>query len=86
VRKQLFQSDIYSPSATSREGTAFPTGAPKFTSVYRSLNGLLSYFLWPLCCLFFDLWLLITRFEFSNFFILQGKCVSRLTSCRTTTP
>ena len=34
----------------------------------RSLFVLLSFFLWPLYCLPFDLWLLITPLVFSNFF------------------
>jgi hypothetical protein len=55
--------------ATSATGTAYPSGAPKFTPVLsgvrvarslglcvvfcRSLFVLLSFFFWPLCCLSF---------------------------------
>ena len=60
---------------TCGAGTAYPSRAPEFTPSFevhvarslvfcvmfcRSLFVLLSYFIWPLCCLFFDWRLLIT--------------------------
>ena len=33
---------------------------------YRSLFVLLSFFFWPLCCLFFNIWILITPLVSSN--------------------
>ena len=65
-------------------GTAYPSGAPDFISCFsgvrvtrslvfyvvlcRSLFFLLSFFIWPLCCLFFfDLRSLIGRLGSSNF-------------------
>ena len=62
--------------ATSGAGTAYPSGAPEFTPGFqqgsrysicsfmcmfcRSLFVLLSFFFQPLCCLFFELRILIT--------------------------
>jgi hypothetical protein len=39
----------------------------------RSLFVLLFFFFWPLCCLSFDLWILITPFVFSNYFYSWHK-------------
>jgi hypothetical protein len=66
--------------ATSGTGTAYPSGAPEFTPVFsgfrvtRSLalcvcfvDRCLSFFFWPLCCLFFfDLRILITPLVYSS--------------------
>ena len=66
--------------ATSGAGTTYPFGAPEFTPVFsgvrvtrslvlcvcRSLFVLLSFFFWPLCCLFFDIRILITPLVSSN--------------------
>ena len=66
---------VNTTGTTSGAGTAFPSGAPGFTPVlwcscysifsfvcmfYRSLFVLLYFFFWPLCCLFFDLRIVIT--------------------------
>jgi len=61
----------------------YPSWALEFTPVFRwvwilvfcvvicrSLFVLLSFFFWPLRCLLFDLWLLITPLVSSNFFFL----------------
>ena len=61
-------NEINTTGATSRAGTAYPSGAPEFTPVFsgfpvtRSLalcvcfiDHCLSFFFWPLCCLSFDL-------------------------------
>jgi hypothetical protein len=69
-------------SGAGSTGTTYPSGAYEFTpgfywgscySIFsfmcmfcRSLFDLLSFFLWPLCCLFFDLRILITPFVSSN--------------------
>ena len=63
-------------NASSGRGTAYPSGEREFTPVFsgirvtsslilcvmfcRSLFVLLSFFIWPLCCLSFDLRILIT--------------------------
>ena len=68
--------------ATSGAGTACPSGAPGFTpgfywgsccSIFsfmcmfcRSLFVLLHIFVWPLCCLSYDIWILNTPLEPSN--------------------
>jgi hypothetical protein len=65
--------------ATSGAGTAYPSWALEFTPCFlwgscylifsfmcmfcRSLYVLLSFFFWPLCCLFFDLWILFGIFK-----------------------
>ena len=64
---------------TSGAGTAYPSGAPEFTPIFngvcvtRSLvlcvcfvDRCLSFFFRPLCCLFFDLRILITSLVSSN--------------------
>ena len=64
---------------TSGVGTVYPSGAPEFTPVFsgvcvtRSLalcvcfvDRCLSFFFWPLCCLFFDIRILITPLVSSN--------------------
>ena len=77
-------NQINTTGATSGAGTANPSGAPEFTSGFqwgscylifsficmfcRSLFVLLSFFFWPLSCLFFfDLRILITPLVSSNF-------------------
>jgi hypothetical protein len=71
---------ITTTGATSGAGTAYPAGAPEFTPgfsgvrVTRSLvlyvyfvDRCLSFFFWPLCCLFFfDMQILIAPLVYSN--------------------
>ena len=70
---------INTTGATSRAGTAYPSGTPTFQwgsccSIFRfvciccrSLFVLLYFFFWPLCCLFFfDMRILITSLVSSS--------------------
>ena len=76
-------SSINASGATSGAGTAYTSEAPEFTPVFlwgscywffsfmcmicRLLFVLLSFFFWPLCCLFsFDIRILITLLVSSN--------------------
>jgi hypothetical protein len=77
-------------SATSGAETAYPSGAHEFTLVFsgvrvarssvscvvfcRSLFVLLSFFFWPLCCLYFDLRILNTHFGILKLFLLVISC------------
>ena len=72
-------NQINTTGATSGTGTAYPSGAPEFTSGFqwgscysifsficmlcRSLFVLLCFFFWLLCCLFFDIRFLIGIFK-----------------------
>ena len=73
---------INTKGATNGAGTAYPSGAPEFAPgfkwgscysifsfmciFYRSLFVLLYFFFWPLCCLFFELRILIIPLVSSN--------------------
>jgi len=75
--------------ATCGSGTAYPSEAPEFTPSFsglrvarslvfcvvfcRSLFALLSFFFWSLCCLSFNLQLLITLLISSNFSYILNK-------------
>ena len=75
-------NQINTTGATSGAGTAYPSGAPEFTTGFhwvpvtrslvlcmfcRSLFVLLYFFFWQLCCLFFfDIRILITLLVSSN--------------------
>jgi len=83
--------------ATRGAGTAYPSGAPEFTpgfkwgaccSIFsfmcmscRSLFVLLSFLFWLLCCLFFDLQVLITPLVSSNSSCLYLIFVVAFLSC-----
>ena len=74
-------NQINTTGATSGAGNAYPSGAPDFTPSFqwgscysificmfcKLLFVLLSFFFWPLCCLFiFDIWIMIAPLVSSN--------------------
>ena len=69
-----FITRLTQQGATNRAGNPYPSGAPDFTPSFQWGSGysificmfckllfvLLSFFFWPLCCLFFfDIWIVI---------------------------
>ena len=93
-------NQINTTSTTSGAGTAYPPGAPGITPVFsgvqvtrsliscmfcRSLFVLLYVFLQPLCCLSFDLRILITPLVSSNSFYIS-RLVIGISGLWDTTP
>ena len=80
-------NQINTTDATSGAGTAHPSGAPEFAPVFIAVRVirflalcvcfvdrfvLLYFFFWPLCCLFFDIWILLPLWYLRTLLSVSG--------------